>query len=229
MLLHTDNLSFSYRDIPVFSNITFSIQEHEFVALIGPNGSGKTTALNLIMGFLQPTQGTIHTDKPLTIGYVPQNPSFDKEFPLSVLDVVQMGCASHYKTFGGITMAGKQAALEALETIGLRDKANTPYGELSGGQAQRVLIARSLASKPNLLILDEPTSNIDTASEQAIIELIQKLKTSMTILMVTHDFHTITHCVDRVLLFQKGVVSLAPKDLCNHYTIGVYHNPGEHT
>lgn len=219
------NLTFGYRDTPILSKVSFEIEHGEFLAFIGPNGSGKTTMLNLLMGFLTPQKGRLSFSQNTSIGYVPQSPHFDKAFPVSALNIVEMGLTQYYRPFVGIQKRGRKKAHEALERVGMEKYAERPFGTLSGGQAQKVLIARALVSEPNVLILDEPTANVDTESEQSIISLIEKLKGTQTILMVTHDFHTITQYVDRVLLFQKKVISLKPEELCNHYAIGVYHPP----
>jgi len=223
--IKASNLTFSYRDRTILSNVSFEVNTGEFIALIGPNGSGKTTMLQLLMGFYKPKKGSITVDPSVRIGYVPQSPLFDKMFPVTALDIVEMGCTSYYIPIAGISSKGRKIAMDALDRVGMAEHAKQPFGTLSGGQAQKVLIARALASSPNVLILDEPTANVDAQSERSILELIHSLKKETTILMVTHDFHAITRFVDRVLLFQRNVISLRPEELCNHYAIGVYHEP----
>lgn len=224
-LIKCDTLSFSYRDTPILTNVSYEVNPGEFIALIGPNGSGKTTMLQLLMGFLKPKSGSLSLDSSARLGYVPQTPHFDKAFPVSALDIVEMGCVDTYTPFIGISAAGRERAVHALERVGMAEFSKQPFGSLSGGQAQKVLIARALVSNPSILILDEPTANVDAQSEKGILDLIHSLKRETTILMVTHDFHAITHFVDRVLLFQRTVISLHPEELCKHYTIGVYHEP----
>lgn len=229
-LINFDQISFSYGDCPILQDASFVVEEQDFTAVIGPNGSGKTTGLHLLMGFLQQQKGRVAKEQSLSIGFVPQTPQLDKQFPVTALDVVLMGCVQEYTLFGGTTAKGKEKALEALKKVELEGFASHPFGALSGGQAQRVLIARALASSPQLLICDEPTANVDSASEHVILNILKETAKEAAVLLVTHDFHTVTNLVNKVLLFQnKTITTLAPKDLCNHYAMGVYHEPKEQT
>src|SRR3990167_8066794 len=171
-IIQFKDVFFSYEKIFVLENVSFKISKGEFIGIVGPNGGGKTTALKLMMGFIKQNKGNISLfgHSPLEmrtrIGYVPQVNSFDKQFPISALDVVLTGCTSKISPLGFMPKQIKQKALVALEQVGLIDYKNHLFGSLSGGQAQKTLIARALVSDPDLLLLDEPTANVDPYSEK---------------------------------------------------------------
>ncbi len=228
-----ENVNFSYPQTPVLQNVSFHIHAGECVGIIGPNGRGKTTLLKLLLGFLQPQGvirvfGKISEGTPLSglpIAYVPQSIGFDKQFPISVEEVVLMGLLSQLPWYGKFSSAQKKKAKEILEKMDLAHLSNCPFGALSGGQAQRVLIARALVAEPLLLLLDEPTASIDREAEGQIFSTLRQLKGKVTILMVTHDLHVAIEEVDRVLCVQEKVVSLDPGQVCEHLGIGLYHKP----
>ncbi len=226
-----ENVSFSYDTTPVLENVSLSIQEGDFVGIFGPNGGGKTTLLQIIMGFLHPSEGKVSLwndlpEKALSrIGYVPQIARFDKQFPITVEEVVLMGCLSHLSFWGTLKPKHKQIALDALKQVGMESFKDHCFGNLSGGQAQRVLIARALASEPKLLILDEPTASVDPEAEEAILQILTKLKGSITILMVTHDLQTIVQKVEKLLCVHRHIHLLSPSEVCEHFGLGLYHSP----
>lgn len=233
-IIDCSEVSFSYQQMSVLNHISFQIFPGEFVGIIGPNGGGKTTLLKLIMGFLKPSNGTIRVfgeiagSRPandIPLAYVPQTMRFDREFPISVEEVVLAGLLSHLPWYGKFKAKDRQAALQALDLVGLADLLNAPFGTLSGGQAQRVLIARALVSQPQLLLLDEPTASVDSQAEADIYAILQKLKGQMTILMVTHDLQTAIDHVERVLCVKGNVFSLKPEEVCEHFALGLYHSP----
>lgn len=230
-LLIVDNLCFKYQGIPVLRNVTFSVNSGDFVGIIGPNGGGKTTLLKAILGFIKPLSGkiTINGLPPVqarkNLAYVPQFARYDREFPISVLEVVLSGRLFDLPWYGKYSKEDYEAALEALTRVGLKDFASRRFGTLSGGQAQRVLIARALASKPNLLLLDEPTASVDAQSEADIHALLNQLKGTMTILMVTHDVDAIINDVQRVICVRGESVVLNPREVCEHFALGLYHKP----
>jgi len=196
-----DSVSFSYGDFPVLENASFHIHQGEFAALIGPNGSGKTTLLKLILGLEQPAAGRITLFGAATIdtrrlGYVPQQAPADRSFPVTVRDVVRMGLLRPSR---GYNAGARAAADEAMEQAGITDIAAKPWRALSGGQRRRTLVARALAARPELLILDEPTANMDEESESRLFETLGKLKGSATILIVTHDRDFVSSLTGRVL------------------------------
>lgn len=222
-------LSFGYEKRVILHDIDLSVREGEFLAIFGPNGGGKTTFLKLLMGFLKPSKGEISlfdsTPKKARkrIGYVPQVMQFDREFPISVFELVLMGCLSKANWWGILPKEAKQKAEEALHKVGLLDYKERAFGTLSGGQAQRALIARALVADPDLLLLDEPTASVDPDAEAQIQQLLLKLKGSMTILMVTHDLQGIVEKADRLLCIHRTLTSFTPQEVCEHFAVGLYH------
>jgi zinc transport system ATP-binding protein len=214
--LRFDKVSFSYDKVKVFENASFHIHEEEFVALTGPNGSGKSTALKLLLGLETPQAGKIELFGQSSrlrghVGYVPQQAQLDRAFPITVREVVKMGRLNPLSRFFG--PMDKAAVEEALEQAEITDLASRPYSALSGGQRRRVLVARALASlgnqsfgqgkEPGLLVLDEPTANMDAESETRLFSTLGKLKGKITILIVTHDKDFVSSLVDRVLCLGK--------------------------
>jgi zinc transport system ATP-binding protein len=230
-LLLIQDLEFSYDKTPVLQGVNLLIQEKEFIGIFGPNGGGKTTLLQLILGFLRPQKGKISLlgkdpqETRQRVGYVPQSLRFDQEFPLTVLDLVLMGALNQLNWLGRYPSEVQDKAATLLARVGLKGKEKTPFGALSGGQAQKALIARSLLSEPLLLILDEPTAHVDPEGERSIHELLMELKTQMAILMVTHDLQTILDKVGRLLCVQNRVLSLKTSEVCEHFALGLYHTP----
>lgn len=218
------NLSFGYDDTLILNDISFSVLKGEFIGIIGPNGGGKSTLLKLILGFLKPSKGSLEVFSE-RMAYVPQNMKFDRHFPISALEVVLQGRLSHLPWYGAFSPVEKQKSLDALAQVGLEFLADRPFGTLSGGQQQRVLIARALSSEPTLLLLDEPTANLDPEAEKEIFSILRSLRRKMTILMVTHDLQTAIDEVDRILVVQRGLISYSPKEVCEHYALGLYHPP----
>jgi zinc transport system ATP-binding protein len=216
------DVSFSYGSAPVLQRVNLQVEPGEFLGIMGPNGGGKTTLLKLIMGFLLPSSGKVRlfgdlpTRKRLKIGYVPQIHRTDRDFPISVLELVLLG------SLPGREKDKAEALLHELGLCHFRDK---PFSSLSGGLAQKALLARALLSDPELLILDEPTANIDTPSRAAILERLENLKRKKTILIVTHDLKTIVERIDRILCVQTSVDSLKPSEVCEHFAMGLYHTP----
>jgi zinc transport system ATP-binding protein len=214
VILRFDAVSFSYDGMKVLERASFHVHQGEFVALVGANGAGKTTVLKLILGLECPETGGItlfggtsdahsaaYIDK---IGYIPQQAAYDKAFPISVEGVVRMGrLRSLFRTF---TAEDRVVVEDALEQVGLTHLAKRAYNALSGGERRRVLVARALAAKPLLLILDEPTVNMDVESECRLFHTLSNLKGSATILIVTHDRDFVSSLVDRALCIEKGSI-----------------------
>lgn len=226
-----ENVNFAYDDLLILDAVNLSIYKGEFIGIFGPNGGGKTTFLKLLMGFLKPLSGSIQVlagsakGARKQLGYVPQNTRVDKQFPISVLEVVLAGALSLVSAFGFYPKKVKERAEEALIKVGLIDYKDRPFGTLSGGQAQRVLIARSIISEPQILLLDEPTASVDPEAEQEIYDLILELKQSMTILMVTHDLQAVIKSAHRLFCIQRKVCLVKPDELCGHFAMGLYHTP----
>jgi zinc transport system ATP-binding protein len=229
--LEFQGVSFSYGDVHALKNATFKIASNQFTGVIGPNGGGKTTLLKLAMGLLEPDTGTIQVfgQTPSLsqgdIAYVPQTLHYDRLFPISVRELVLMGRLSHLKWWGSYSAEDEEAALAALKTVGLDHLLKVPVGNLSGGQFQRALIARALASEPKILFLDEPTSNVDTKAESDIYDLLKKLAKTMTIVMVTHNLNTAVQIVDQVLIVHGTVNTMKVDEVCEHFALGLYHTP----
>jgi zinc transport system ATP-binding protein len=200
--LRFSGVSFSYGRLKVLENVSFHLHRGEFVALVGPNGSGKTTALKLILGLEKPRAGRVELFGEGTPGYVPQQAVFDPVFPIAVEDVVRMGRLRPLSR--GYTAADRAAVMEALEELGIAALARRPYGALSGGQRRRVLAARALAAKPAFLILDEPTANMDRESEERLSRVLEGLKGKTTILIVTHNPELVSPLTDRALCLGNG-------------------------
>lgn len=199
-----DSVSFSYGDFKVLENASFHIHRGEFVAMVGPNGSGKTTVLKLLFGLEAPNAGTIellgktgYKQSKSNTAYVSQQMPADNLFPITVHDIVRMGLLRPLK---GYSRKPESSVIEqALEQAGIAELAARPYRSLSGGQKRRTLVARALAAKPELLVLDEPTANMDMESEKRLYETLGFFKGKTTILVVTHDTAFVSSLTDRVL------------------------------
>ena len=198
-----DNVSFSYGASPVIENVNFHLHHGDFIALVGPNGSGKTTLLKLLLNLVKPDAGRITLFEGIPggsrdhIGYVPQHADYDPVFPITVKEVVRMG---RLKSVSRKFSADDEKAVgEAMELAEISDLAGRPYSALSGGQRRRVMVARALAATPLLLILDEPSANMDNESEKRLFKTLGSLKGHTTILIVTHDPAFVSSLTDIVL------------------------------
>ncbi|WP_207188641.1 metal ABC transporter ATP-binding protein [Thiocystis minor] len=206
------DLSFSYGDALVLEQVNLSIAPGEFVGLVGPNAGGKSTLLKLILGLLAPQTGQIRVlgqpprQAARRIGYVPQFPSFPRDFPISVEQAVAMGRLGIGPMLGWHRAADRDAARRALEEVEALDLARRRIGTLSGGQLQRVLLARALAGEAEILILDEPTANIDQRVESDIFDLLAVLNRRLTILLVSHDIAFISDYVSRVACLNRTLL-----------------------
>lgn len=194
----------SYDSVHVLESVTLTVKDKDFLAIIGPNGGGKSTLLKVILGLIKPDRGTVKLlggePKKMRkyVGYVPQYHSSNLDFPITVSDVVLMGRLSHKGPFQRYNAEDCKAANEALETVGMLEFKERQIGELSGGQKQRVFIARSLVTKPKLLILDEPSTGIDSRMQKEFYELLNRLKSEIAIIMVTHDISAVSVYVDKI-------------------------------
>lgn len=228
-LITVKNVSFRYDASLILKDVDLEIFPGEFIGIFGPNGGGKTTFLKLLMGILKPSKGKIlfhNRTKKVRFGYVPQASNLDKQFPITVLELVLMGCLDELSWTGFFSKKSKQKAREALDKVGLLSKEDAPFGTLSGGQAQRALIARAIASDPQVLLLDEPTASADPEAQQEIYKLLHMLKgDDRTILMVTHDLQAIIEKVQKVLCIERYVSTLRPSEVCKHFAMGLYHLP----
>jgi len=207
----TDLISFTgatlgYGRRAILSGLTFDIPEGDFLGIVGPNGSGKTTILRAILKSLKPQEGSVAHAPNLRYGYVPQRDQVDYNFPLKVVDVVMMG---RYDRIGFGKRPGakdRDLACAALDHVGILHLADSALNALSGGQKQRTLIARALVGDPNVLILDEPTNGMDLVSTTQILGLVRELheRDGLTVLMVSHALNEVANYVERIALVMNG-------------------------
>jgi zinc transport system ATP-binding protein len=208
-----------YGDNTVLQEVNLKVYEKDFLGVIGPNGGGKTTLLKVIMGLVQPMRGTatVFDKEPgrswQRIGYVPQQIMLDRNFPISVRDTVLMGRLGHKTIFKSYGKDDLEAAEEALMAVEMCDYSGRQIGKLSGGQLQRVLIARALASKPDLLLLDEPTAGIDMVGQESIYTILNRLKSMITIIIVSHDVGALAVNADKIACVGKKLYYHDSKEL----------------
>jgi zinc transport system ATP-binding protein len=216
-----EHVTVKYDSIIALDDINFTIEEKDYVGIIGPNGGGKTTILKTILGLIQPTSGSIsifgqspHKARQI-IGYVPQIAQFERFYPIDVMDVVLMGRLNKRAMFRPYSKLDKEKAAESLGFVGMADFRKRQLGKLSGGQIQRVMVARALASQPKILLLDEPTASVDYQAEQNLYELLASLSNNMTIILVSHDIGVVSRqvkslaCLNRKL-FHHGSKEILP-------------------
>jgi zinc transport system ATP-binding protein len=198
------NITGGYNNEIVIENINCKIYDGDFFGIIGPNGGGKSTLLKIILGLLNPMEGTVRIFGQLpengrkNIGYVPQYSEYDKQYPISVWDVVLMGRRIISGFHPLYSAADKKATNEELKRVNMEKYKNRHISELSGGQRQRVFIARALVAKPKILLLDEPTASIDKDLQTNFYKLLKQLNKDVTIVLVTHDIGVISAYVNRV-------------------------------
>lgn len=203
-ILEIENLDFSYDGEAVLKDVNLNVRHKDFIAVIGPNGGGKTTLLKLILGLLAPVKGTVHVDgKPPQeashiIGYVPQNVHVNHSFPITAIDVVLMGTINPQKRLSRRSATNRRDALAALERMEMAAYADKKIGALSGGQRQRVFIARALVAQPKILLLDEPTASIDTKGQADFYRFLKELNQDITVLVVTHDLLVVSRYVKSI-------------------------------
>lgn len=207
---------FSYGRRTVLEAVDLEVEEGAFLGILGPNGGGKTTLLKLILGLLEPDRGAVRVlgVSPIEargrLGYVPQYARFDADFPIRVLDAVLTARLGRGRLWGPPGAEDRRAARRALEQVAMSEHADRLMGELSGGELQRVLIARALAGEPEILLLDEPTSSVDPGAGRTIYELLDQLGGRMTRVLVSHDIGVLYRhvesvaCVNRKLWYHRG-------------------------
>ena len=228
------DVSFSYGNVRVLDNVSLQIEPGDFLAIVGPNGGGKTTLIKLTLGLERPQHGTValfgqdvqQFEGWWQIGYVPQSASaFSVRFPATVGEVVSLG---GYKKFDPLAIFRRGLSLEvqeALHTVGMWDLRGRLIGELSLGQLQRVLIARALVRKPRLLILDEPTSGVDVVGQEQLYSLLRQInqERGVTVVLISHDVGVVLHeakkvaCINRTLMFHGHARDVTDADLSRAY------------
>ena len=218
-VIRLDDIWVHYDGIPVLEGINLSVEPNKFLGIIGPNGGGKTTLLKVILGLIKPTRGNISVLGQLpekgrkSIGYISQYTLFDRDFPVSVSDVVLMGRYGKAGLYRRYSEEDKRAANEVLKTVDMLDYQDRQVGKLSGGEQQRVFIARALATDPKILLLDEPTASIDPNMQAEFYELIERLKQRMSIVMVSHDISAVSIHVDQIACLNRQLFYHGSKEV----------------
>ncbi|MFW6020810.1 MAG: metal ABC transporter ATP-binding protein [Guyparkeria sp.] len=228
-----DKVSFRFDREPILEDIDLVVPRGAFTVIVGPNGGGKTTLLHLILGLYRPDAGTVRVfgDRPgrhpERIGYVPQHGNLAPGFPATVEQVVLMGLPHGRRHGPGFRADERARAHEALERTGIPELAQRPFGALSGGQRQRVLIARALITEPDLLLLDEPFSNIDPYGRACIHETLEELGGTLTRVMVSHDLGITRQAVSQVLAVNRWLVSGEGPEITEEMLALMYGRHGE--
>jgi len=227
-----EDVTVKYDGFSALENITLRVEKGSFLGIIGPNGGGKTTLLKVILGLIKADSGSVKVfDKPLDhtgdkIGYVPQVSEFDRHFPINVLDVVLMAMlGSSVKLFHNYKKEDIKKAEEILDSLDLLDLKERQIGKLSGGQLQRVLIARGLAVEPEILLLDEPTANVDSSSTSRIYGILKELNKEKTIIVVTHDMAAVSSYFDSLACLNGKLYHHGDKHLEEETTEKVFGCP----
>ncbi len=226
-LIDFKDVSLGYGKKCILENLNFDILSNDFLGIIGPNGSGKTTLLKGILGLIKPVSGTIISKASnIKFGYVVQRQFVDEVFPLTAIEIVSMGRCRNIKLGRGLSKVDWEHVNHALETAGVNTIANQTFRSLSGGQKQRVLIARALASEVNILVLDEPTNDLDIKGETQIMELIKKIHSeqNVTVVIVSHLLHNIINYVKRLAFITKDKFLVQPiqEAIKDHYLSEVF-------
>ena len=215
-LVEIRNLSAGYGQNIVLRDVSLSIQQFDFIGVIGPNGGGKTTLLKALLGLIPPLAGEIVFEESMIggnahrIGYLPQINNIDRKFPVTVYDVVRSGLMSRKRLVGRYSSEENERAITLMDEMGIAAIRNNAIGELSGGQIQRALLCRALVNNPKLLILDEPNTYVDNRFERELYEKLKLLNEKLAILLVSHDLGTISTyvksyaCVNSSLHYHSG-------------------------
>ena len=211
-LIEFKNVSLGYGQKEILSNLNFEIYQNDFIGIVGPNGAGKTTLLRAILGILKPLKGEIIYKSPyrppllkgdrggLQFGYVPQIQTIDEVFPLTVSEIVLMGRYSQIGVISKPQRIDRDKVFSVLKYLDIEPLANKTYLELSGGLRQKVLLARALVCDPDILVLDEPTNDLDLSSEKTTMDLIRKLhiEKNITVVMVSHLLNVVINYVEKI-------------------------------
>ncbi len=210
-IISIERLSFSYNAAPVLEDVNLTVNDKDFIWIVGPNGGGKTTLLKLMLGLLPPKTGRIQVfDKSpaevrTRMGYMPQVANLDPKFPVNALDIALMGRLGNGIRFGPFRGRDREAAEKALKETGLYDLRFRPFSELSGGEQRRLLIARALACEPEILLLDEPTASLDPVVEKELFKTLKSLNDRLTIILVSHEPAFVSEFVKRVICVNRKV------------------------
>lgn len=230
-LVKIEDLWVNYDGIAVLEAVSLSVEAGDFLGIIGPNGGGKTTLLKAILGLLRPARGRVLVmGQPpekvrRKIGYVPQYNLFDRDFPLSVRDAVLMGRVGLKGVLKRYGNRDRELVLEALETVGMLSSRDQQLGKLSGGEQQRVFIARALVGHPLVLLLDEPTTSVDPAMQTEFYELLEGLKRDMAVVMVSHDISAVSVYVDKIACLNRQLYYHGSKEITPEILEATYKCP----
>ena len=198
------DLHVSYGQTKALAGVNLTVFEKEFLGIIGPNGGGKTTLVKTVLGLLEQDKGSVEVREGEVVGYVPQLTAFDREFPITVEEVILTGhLPKKINFFKSFTSHEKEHADRVMKRLGISNLSKRQIGQLSGGQMQRVLIARALMNHPTILVLDEPTAGVDEVAKQDIYTMLTELNGEMTIMMITHDTSILLDYLDRVIYINK--------------------------
>jgi zinc transport system ATP-binding protein len=242
-IVQFNDVSFAYNSETVLENVNLDIAPNDFIWIVGPNGGGKTTLIKLLLGLIRPKRGRVSIfGSPVEkcrerVGYMPQHAHLDLRFPVTVLDVALMGRLNSGYRPGGYSAEDREAALRALAAVSLNTLLDRQLGELSGGQQRRLLIARALACSPDLLVLDEPTANLDRLVERELFDILRDLSKQMTVIMVSHDPAFVSDFVESVVCVNKSVSVHPTARLDSEFMYDLYrgdmrivrHDKHEHT
>jgi zinc transport system ATP-binding protein len=217
LIIQLEHVDVSFQDLLVLEDVSLDVSPGDFLAIIGPNGAGKTTLLKVILGLVRPVSGAVRVfgKAPWAlnggrwrIGYVPQVQSVDLTFPVRASEVVLMGRYGRIGLMRRPSSYDRDAAIRAMDRVGIADLADRSIARLSGGQRQRVFLARALANDPELLLLDEPTTGVDVAATESLYELLRGLHDDgITILVVSHDVGVVASYVDGVACVNRRLVA----------------------
>lgn len=230
-LITLKDVSFSYDERPIVDGVNLSLNERDFLGIVGPNGGGKSTLLKLILGLLTPNSGeiTVFGKQPklarTRLGYVPQFATFDSAFPITVLDTVLQGRLGKTRSLLGYSKLDHEIAQRAMIETDVDSLQKRAMTALSGGQRQRVLIARALACEPEILLLDEPTANIDPHHGETIFELLHRLHERITMIMISHDVGFVSRSVTRVACLNRTLVCHATSPVDSNSINHLYSGP----
>lgn len=212
-------MTVAYHRKPVLWDVDYDAPPNRLVAIVGPNGAGKSTLVKACLGLVPRASGQVefwglpYRRARARVGYVPQRESVDWDFPVSALDVVCMGRYRRIGWFRPVTRRHREAALDCLERVGMRELAHRQIAQLSGGQQQRVFLARALAQEADLYFMDEPFAGVDAATERAIVDVLRALRAGgRTVIVVHHDLQTVPEYFDDVILLNMRVVAAGPVD-----------------
>jgi zinc transport system ATP-binding protein len=230
-VIRLEDVWVQYDGAPVLEGIDLSLYEQDFLGIIGPNGGGKTTLLEVLLGLVRPTRGQVRIlgrsakESRRFIGYVPQYAEFDRDFPISVWEIAMMGRLNQRGLLRPYAEADRRVVADALSQVDMLGLRERRLGELSGGQRQRVYIARALACDPRILLLDEPTASIDSSVLGNIYELLQELNRQVTIVLVSHDIGVVSSYVKTIACLNRHLIYHASKEITPQMLEATYQCP----